>query len=39
MDPEERELAIAADDAADRLWAYRLGKEFGVEVVCNPDGD
>ena len=39
MDPEERELAIAADDAADRLWAYRLRKEFGVEVVCNPDGD
>lgn len=39
MDPEERELALAADDAADRLWAYRLGKEFGVEVVCNPDGD
>lgn len=39
MDPEERELAIAADDAADRLWAYRLRKELGVEVVCNPDGD
>ena len=39
MDPEERELVIAADDAADRLWAYRLRKEFGVEVVCNPDGD
>ena len=40
MDPEERELALAADDAADRLWAYRLRKEFGVqEVVCNPDGD
>ena len=39
MDPEERELAIAADDAADRLWAYKLRKEFGVEVVCNPDGD
>lgn len=39
MGPEERELAIAADDAADRLWAYRLRKEFGVEVVCNPDGD
>ena len=39
MDAEERELAIAADDAADRLWAYRLRKEFGVEVVCNPDGD
>lgn len=39
MDPEERELALAADDAADRLWAYKLRKEFGVEVVCNPDGD
>lgn len=39
MDPEERELAIAADDAADRLWAYKLRKELGVEVVCNPDGD
>ena len=39
MDPEERKLALAADDAADRLWAYRLRKEFGVEVVCNPDGD
>lgn len=39
MDPEERELALAADDAVDRLWAYRLRKEFGVEVVCNPDGD
>ena len=40
MDPEERELALAADDAADRLWAYRLRKELGVqEVVCNPDGD
>lgn len=39
MDSEERELAIAADDAADRLWAYKLRKEFGVEVVCNPDGD
>ena len=39
MDPEERELALAADDATDRLWAYKLRKEFGVEVVCNPDGD
>ena len=40
MDPEERELALAADDAADRLWAYRLRKELGVqEVVCNPNGD
>ena len=40
MDPEERELALAADDAVDRLWAYRLRKELGVqEVVCNPDGD
>lgn len=39
MDPEERELTLAADDAADRLWAYKLRKEFGVEVVCNPDGD
>ena len=39
MDPEERELTLAADDAADRLWAYKLRKEFGVEVICNPDGD
>lgn len=39
MDPEERELTLAADDATDRLWAYKLRKEFGVEVVCNPDGD
>lgn len=40
MDPEERELALAADDAADRLWSYRLKKEYGVqEVICNPDDD
>lgn len=39
MDPEERELTLAVDDAADRLCAYRLRKELGVEVVCNPDGD
>lgn len=39
MDSEERELTLAADDAYDRLYAYRLQKEFGVTVECNPDGD
>lgn len=39
MDPIERELTIAADDAQDALMAYKIGKKYGVEVVCNPDGD
>lgn len=39
MDPTERELALKADNALDALYSYRLSREYGVNVVCNPDGD
>ena len=39
MDPRERELVLAADDAYDALYSYQIEKAFGVTVVCNPGGD
>lgn len=39
MDPTEKELTLRADDALDALYSYKLTKEYGVNVVCNPDGD
>ena len=39
MDPTERELTLKADDALDALYSYKLTKEYGVDVVCNPNGD
>ncbi len=39
MDPAERELSLQADDALDRLYTYKLQREFGVAIECNPGGD
>lgn len=39
MSAEEREAALAVDDAMDRYFSIQLQKKYGVRVVCNPDGD
>lgn len=39
MSQEERNLVLAADDALDAYYSYKLNKEYGVTVICNPDGD
>ena len=39
MDERERELTLAVDDAQDALMSYKLEKQYGVTVECNPGGD